>query len=391
MNANITLPVPVGSKRQRDPEEIVDLELVQPEKKMATSVPKIESLRDLIDFSNTLDPHIYYNRFNIDTLFKLVPCLMELDNMIGMEGLKKEVLNMVMYYLYELDKGNNNDMLHTAIYGKPGSGKSTVSHIIGKIYSKFGFLDEGKFKTVSTTDFIAQYLGQTEHKTKKLLEESIRGVMFMDEAYSISSGSKSGNANSYSKKALDVINAFLSEHKKDFVFIIAGYEEELNKCFFSVNRGLQRRFPWRFRIDQYSAKELREIFMKIVWDSNWLFADKIDNIAPISMFEDEKLWEHLGGDVEVFFSKIKICHTRRIFGMERHMRKKLTKADIDNGLTAFKLLKSKQASKEIEAHEFHDYNRFKQTTAKETITNEEHEAFEKYKAENKPSTNGMYM
>jgi SpoVK/Ycf46/Vps4 family AAA+-type ATPase len=308
-------------------------------KRLKTEPPTITTIFDLIEFAGDLDPNVFFDRFSLDTLFKILPSLVELNKLIGMEELKKDVLQMVLYYLQKLD--SNDDMLHTVIYGTSGCGKSTAGRILADIYAHFGFVTPGKFRIVSRTDFIAKYLGQTAHRTRNLLEECKNGVMFIDEAYSLASGNS--DHDTYSKEALDTLNTFLSEHKKDFVCIIAGYEEDLNKTFFSVNQGLQRRFPWRFKIEKYSPAELRQIFIKLVYDADWGFLGGPDEVVDVKFFEENKeYFDHAGGDMESLFAKIKIKHTFRMFGHKATLRKYIITEDITNGFELFKQHKIEQ-------------------------------------------------
>ena len=111
------------------------------------------------------------------------------------------------------------------------------------------------FKKATRSDMIAGYLGQTAIKTKALITQCLGGVLFIDEAYSL------GNDN-FSKECVDTLCEALSDQKDNIMVIIAGYENELNEHFFSLNVGLDSRFVWRFNIDNYVAKDLWEIFKK---------------------------------------------------------------------------------------------------------------------------------
>ena len=117
------------------------------------------------------------------------------------------------------------------------------------------------FKKVTRADLIAGYLGQTAIKTRKVIEECLGGVLFIDEAYALGNNEKS---DSFSKECIDTLCEALSDHKDELMIIIAGYEKELKKCFFEYNEGLESRFVWRFSTEEYSPQELRKIFIKIL-------------------------------------------------------------------------------------------------------------------------------
>ena len=167
-----------------------------------------------------------------------------------------------------MHKKGQNEYLHTVITGPPGTGKTSVAEIIGNIYKNMGVLSsKGSFTLAKREDFIAPYLGQTAIKTRVLLESCVGGVLFIDEAYALGPGQK--DKDSFSKEAIDTLNAFLSEHKNDFCCIIAGYEEDIEKCFFRINKGLERRFQWVHRIDKYSDLELAKIMFKMINEVEW--------------------------------------------------------------------------------------------------------------------------
>ena len=125
------------------------------------------------------------------------------------------------------------DFMHTVIYGPPGSGKTEVAKIIGRIFSNLGILNKKIFKKVSRNDLVAGYLGQTAIKTKDMIKASLGGVLFIDEAYSLGNSEKK---DSFAKECVDTLCEALSEHKHNWMVIIAGYEKELNDCFFSSSK-----------------------------------------------------------------------------------------------------------------------------------------------------------
>lgn len=317
-------------------------ELVQPpskrrhlERVLAKLNPKeINTISDLIELGNAYNSHIKFEEYtniktniNLKDLRKILPELRRLNAMIGMEDIKRSLLNQLLYFLERLDDGD--DTLHCCIYGNPGTGKTTVAEIIGKIYCKLGILSKGHFTVVKRDMLVAGYLGQTAIKTRKVLESCLGGVMFLDEAYQMSGGDR---VDSFSKECLDTINQFLLEHRNDFICIIAGYRDEVEKCFFSVNRGLERRFPWQFEIKDYTSEDLKRIFVKQVIDAGW----KIDkNINQFFNFEKD-FFKNNGGDTEILFSKIKIAHSKRIINLDSTAKRMITSDDIHNGIELYK-------------------------------------------------------
>jgi SpoVK/Ycf46/Vps4 family AAA+-type ATPase len=261
------------------------------------------------------------------SLIKLVEPLTELKKMVGMEKLKKSILNQVIYFLQDFEEKNAH-MMHTIIEGPPGSGKTEVAKILSKIYSKLGFLKKDKVSVVKRSDLVGQYLGQTAIKTQKAIDNAKGGVLLIDEAYSL--GNPEGR-DSFSKECIDTINQNLSEEKSEFICIIVGYKNSLKNSFFSYNPGLERRFPFRYTIDEYTHKDLYNIFKKLLLDYKWEMI--IDDQNGLKFFEENrKIFEFNGGDLETLIQCSKIAHSRRVFTLEIPNKKKLTIDDLENGL-----------------------------------------------------------
>jgi SpoVK/Ycf46/Vps4 family AAA+-type ATPase len=185
---------------------------------------------------------------------------------------------------------------------------------------------------------VAGYLGQTALKTQKLLDEVEGGVLFIDEAYSL--GSEDGR-DSFSKEVIDTLNQNLSEKKDSLLCIIAGYKDALDKCFFSQNEGLRRRFPFVYTIEKYTADELCQIFKKMVTDMNWNASE-----VPVKFFEDNyKLFNNMGGDIETLFFMTKIEHGKRVL-FKPEDKKKINIQDLESAFKIFKLNKESKKSKE---------------------------------------------
>ena len=345
---------------------------------------EITNIGDLIKLCNDykLAENIEYN-INMKALHKIKPDLIELNNMIGMKHLKESIVDQLIYYLQNLhlpifDNGksvNSGDFLHTVIYGSPGTGKTEVAKIIGRIYSNLGIIkskqaaasssssplpsllstaalsprtlssivsdkkkssassssssSRPKFKKVTRADLIAGYLGQTALKTKDVIKDSLGGVLFIDEAYALGNTEK---RDSFAKECIDTLCEALSDNKDNLMVIIAGYEKDLKECFFSYNDGLDSRFTWRFKIDDYTSGDLRDIFIKKVSDFGWSVSEEI----KAEWFEKNmKYFKFYGRDMETLFSKTKIAHSRRVFCKPETAKTKITMKDLENGFELF--------------------------------------------------------
>lgn len=296
--------------------------------------------------------------YNIDleALVKIKTELVELDQMVGISKFKDAVLDQILYFVQNLHVGKEPDFMHTILCGPPGTGKTEIAKILGRMYSKIGILKNGVFKKATRNDMVAGYLGQTAIKTKKLITECLGGCLFIDEAYSLASGIND-SGDSYSKECLDTLCEALSDHKGDLMVIIAGYEAELNETFFAVNRGLKSRFIWRFALEDYSAKELMDIFIKKVRENEWTVEclDSTNDSTNSKSKKDSVKWfekkkgtfKHFGRDMELLFSYSKIAHGRRIYGKPAELRKKLSLEDLDAGYTTFLANLNKKERTEI--------------------------------------------
>lgn len=224
---------------------------------------------------------------------------------------------------------NGLDMMHTIICGSPGTGKSHVAQYIGAIYAAFGFLKPNKFHKIAMADLIAPFVGQTTDKTRKICQKSLGGVLFLDEAYAL--GSSKGDSD-YGREAIDTLTDYLTSHKHDFVMIVAGYENELDTRFFSLNTGLRRRFQWKFTVENYSAGELQQIFNKMVSNAGYEFAEPV----PTSWFATHyNRFSNFGGSMESLLAKVKYAHTKRSILLDNTHKNKLNQQDMDAGLRTY--------------------------------------------------------
>lgn len=332
---------------------------------------KIESIDDLIFIGEQYRPNRTYN-INVKKIFNLMPTLKKLKTVIGMETVKKSIVNQIVYFIQDF-QDKNSDMLHTVIQGPPGVGKTMLGEIIGEIYYKLDIIvqpdkkskpivtaddsdccastskqqtkDGYKFVIAKRSDLIGKYLGHTAAKTQEVIERSLGGVLFIDEAYSL--GNPEGR-DSFSKECIDTINQNLTEKKNQLLVIIAGYKEALDSCFFSYNEGLRRRFPFVYSIEKYKNTEMTCILKKMIEElgTDWTIITD-DKTMNIFFEKNMKLFPNSAGDIETLVFNIKIEHSKRVFCFPPHSksRKKISKEDIDNAINIYKINKEKKEEK----------------------------------------------
>jgi SpoVK/Ycf46/Vps4 family AAA+-type ATPase len=310
-------------------------------KKRVDIVVEIDNLDSIINLINDypLDEKVEYN-INMQALHKIKEPLMELNKMVGMSTMKENIVDQLLYYVQDLhmvDNASAGDFMHTVIYGPPGTGKTEVAKIIGKIFANLGILKKGTFKKVTRSDLVSGYLGQTAIKTRDVINECLGGCLFIDEAYSLGNTEK---RDSFSKECIDTLCEAMSDHKHDLMVIIAGYERELNDCFFAYNQGLDSRFTWRFKTEDYKAAELYSIFLKKVADIKWKVDpadEKMNSQVKMQAWFERNMdyFKYYGRDIETLLSKIKIAHSRRIFCKNSENKTILVFADLEKGLELY--------------------------------------------------------
>jgi hypothetical protein len=300
----------------------------------------LEDLVFLSDYYPKIDKS-KTNNLSFYTIRRIAPSIQKLLNLVGLKHVKQQLFEMIVYHLQRFER-KNHDMLHSVIYGGPGVGKTKFIGILGEIYAHLGVLEHGRVRFVKRSDLVGKYLGHTAAKTRQVIEDSRGGVLVIDEAYSL--GDTEGR-DSFSRECIDTLNQALSEEKQNFVCIIAGYKEDLEQRFFRSNAGLERRFPFRYSIPDYSPAELREIFLNIVLENHW--AMDANDLSTTPFEENKDYFTFNGGDMEVIFTKAKFAHSVRVFSLCETDKKKLSRADFDAGLKAFLKMDNVQKRRQV--------------------------------------------
>jgi SpoVK/Ycf46/Vps4 family AAA+-type ATPase len=318
---------------------------VQPKTKVFidSAIHTISDLITIIEKYQVSDA-VEYN-IDVKMLNRISSELRDLDALVGLKSLKKNVLDQILYFSQGL--AGPGEYKHMVIYGSPGTGKTDIAKILGRLYANMGILGagstlgagsalgagaaskSGSFRKATRSDLVAGYLGQTAIKTKTLVGESLGGALFIDEIYSLGD-------DSFSKECADTLCELLSDHKDNLIVIVAGYQNEVNDRFFRLNAGLESRFTWRFTIDDYTSAELWKMFKNKISAIGW--THNIQDGTGEDWFKRKYAdFPAFGRDIEALIFKVKIAHSRRVYGKtEQTDLKTILVADLDAGFLQFK-------------------------------------------------------
>ena len=265
---------------------------------------------------------------------RLDELLQELNELIGLKKVKQIVNDLICYQQVQQQRKKNglsspDRTLHLAFIGNPGTGKTTVARIVGRIYKQIGVLSKGHFIEVSRTDLIAGYQGQTAHKVKHVIEKAKGGVLFIDEAYSIT---ENDHSDSYGRECLTELTKALEDYRDDLVVIVAGYTAPMEK-FFESNPGLMSRFNTFLHFDDYNADELYNILQTMCEKNDYVLSQRaIEHVKQyLSQIVEKKGEDFSNGRlVRNLFDDIVMNHARRISKIENPTNDELQIVELDD-------------------------------------------------------------
>lgn len=254
----------------------------------------------------------------------------ELESMIGMRVVKKQVEQVVNYINVNKKRGKM-PMLHMCFSGNPGTGKTTAARIIGKIFSQMKILSEKEiFVEAQRADLIGEYVGQTAPKTMEKIDEANGGILFIDEAYTLSSYIQDEAGRDYGAECIGTLIKEMEDKRDSLCVILAGYSNEMDHLL-KANPGFESRIQFKIEFPDYTEEELYEIFRKMAGEESYKISNNVKPVL-IEYFAKEKLKDNFsnGRCARNLFEKVKFEQANRVSKEEKANMDLIKKCDVEN-------------------------------------------------------------
>ena len=250
----------------------------------------------------------------------------QLDSLVGLESVKKDVKDLVnLMKVRKLRQEAGLPVppmsLHMVFMGNPGTGKTTVARLMAGLYAAIGVLSKGQLVEVDRSGLVAGYVGQTALKTQEAVKSALGGVLFIDEAYSLSSGGE----NDFGREAIETILKAMEDHRDDLIVIVAGYDKPMEK-FLGSNPGLESRFNKYFHFPDYTGEELLAIFKGQCGKNGYALTAEAEQAAGElfrALYENRDENFGNGRDVRNCFEDMIVRQSNRVAAMEEPDREAL--------------------------------------------------------------------
>ena len=246
------------------------------------------------------------NAYNIRDLPEI---MQNINALVGLKDIKEQINDLVA--LLRFNKKANIDIkrfnLHMCFIGNPGTGKTTVARYITEILYNIGYIKQNKLTEVTAKDLIADYVGQTSGKTYNLVKSALGGVLFIDEAYSITSG-----IGSYGDECIATLIKLMEDYQDRLIVIFAGYKKEMEQ-FIESNSGLISRIGYRIEFPDYSVDELTEMYINLLKKNNLTITDEaIEKLRNIILNSSKINNFGNGRYIDNVFQKVLIEHAKNV-------------------------------------------------------------------------------
>ncbi|MCR4622412.1 MAG: AAA family ATPase [Clostridiales bacterium] len=304
---------------------------------------------------------------------KLEDILNELHSYIGLNGIKKEVDNLVnMVRVHQMRKAHDLptvDMsLHMVFSGNPGTGKTMIARVMARIYKCLGILSKGQLVEVDRSGLVAGYVGQTAGKTMEVVNKALGGVLFIDEAYALTYH-KEGN--DFGQEAVDTLLKAMEDHRDDLVVIVAGYDGLMDE-FITSNPGLESRFNRYLHFADYTVEEMLDIFRLRCKQGGYKLDEDAEDevVAFINAQNTDPIMFGNARGIRNLFEQVLIAQSNRIVKeteageeMTKEKLMQLTAGDIDEAAKFAEATRRKDAREDDELTRL--LKQLKQSTAAE--------------------------
>lgn len=268
-----------------------------------------------------------------DDSYTLEAALSELNGMIGLASVKDNVNDLVnLIKAYNVRKAQGmptpSISMHLVFVGNPGTGKTTVARLIGKIYKSLGLLSKGHLIETDRSDLVAGYVGQTAIKTRDVIKQAEGGVLFIDEAYTLSPINSGGD---FGQEAIDTLLKCMEDERENLVVIVAGYPDLMQK-FIKSNPGLESRFSNTIYFPDYTRDEMLELFNKLCNDNQYELEPSAKIIIREHLLNVEPAKIGNGRGIRNIFEKMIVEQANRLADSDSDVSEYLTitSADIEN-------------------------------------------------------------
>lgn len=220
--------------------------------------------------------------------------MLELNALVGLKGVKKLIEEI--YAFVEIQRRRQKEklvaeplVLHMIFKGNPGTGKTTVARILGKLFKEVGVLPKGHLVEVERADLVGEFIGHTAQKTREQIKKALGGILFIDEAYSLARGGEKD----FGKESIDSLVKGMEDQRDNLILILAGYQDEMD-WFVETNPGLRSRFPIHISFPDYSNRELLAIADLMLQQRQYLLFNGAREELRFVIEKEHKRHEHSG-------------------------------------------------------------------------------------------------